>query len=55
MKTLIMVKQDQQIRLNVSYNYAIRTDVNNQVNGLRSEMNSKLDLLIKMNTDRKPN
>ena len=34
---------------------AIRTDVNNQVNGLRSEMNSKLDLLIKMNTDRKPN
>lgn len=32
---------------------AIRSDVNNQVSGLRNEMNSKLDLLIKMQTDSK--
>lgn len=30
---------------------AIRSDVNNQVGALRNEMNSKLDLLIKMQAD----
>jgi hypothetical protein len=30
---------------------AIRADVNNKVEGLRSDMNSKLDLLIKMQTE----
>lgn len=32
---------------------AIRSDVNNQVGALRNEMNSKLDLLIKMQADTK--
>lgn len=31
---------------------AVRSDINNQVNGLRNEMNSKLDLLIKMQSEK---
>lgn len=31
---------------------AVRSDINNQVNGLRNEVNSKLDLLIKMQSEK---